>query len=63
MCVHTYLCKFKCFISFLQVLEIPLTYEASEDNEASPECEFIPTHRHSVSQDLEKKVIVFVWNL
>lgn len=42
---------------FFQLLEIPFNYDGLDDSEVSPECEFIPSQKHSVSQDSDKKVL------
>lgn len=57
---HVILFKFKkqeC-LSDILVLEIPITYENTDETDASPECEFIPRSlpKQPDSMENEKKV-------
>lgn len=49
---------------FFKVLEIPISYENSAENDGSPECEFIPKTlpKQNDSTDSEKKVSSPGWS-
>lgn len=58
---HVILFKFRKVesVSDTLVLEIPITYENIDDNDGSPECEFIPRSlpKQPDSMENEKKVM------